>query len=546
MARWRIHSVAILALWPTMQSSDLENLIQRAEAAHDGGQWQLVRDLGTQAWAQLAAENNPQRLRAGQLLMQSGHRMGELKSVVELAPQLLPLLRASGKASELIDTLRVVSLCAAETSHFGQALACAQEAYRLSAELGDPARLSLSTNVLGCFFERAGDPWQAERLMLQSLALARQQEDPHPLRVALNNLAAVLIGKFYLLRDAVPFAEAQAALLLAQSFVEEAVALARNGSDLFYLVFSLGNLGEVLVHLGEAAAATKMLDEAMAIAVSQGFEALIHRMTCTQGELQLQQGQAQSAWACLTGVLAQIKADQPVTRLRVHHALWRCAASLERPTDALKHLQEYLALERQRAVTQLKTKSELFITRMEAEQLHEEAQAHRARAAALEVDVRHDPLTGLGNRRELEALWPVLVQQSRATGSPMSVAMMDLDHFKQVNDSHGHAVGDQVLEVLASVMRSHTRGSDLAIRMGGEEFMLVLPDTAAERATEVCERLRLRVASHDWGSVAAGLQVTLSIGLSSSPPVDPKTLALRADEALYRAKAAGRNCLVQI
>ena len=529
-----------------MPSRNLEDLIQRAEAARDGGHWTQARELGLEAWAQSDSGDSAQRLRTGLLLMQSSHRTGDLKATVELSPQVLPLLRVSGPASELIDTLRMVSLCASETSQFNQALALAQEAYRLSVELDDRARLSLSTNVLGCFFERAGDPWQAERLMLESLAQARQQSDPHPLRVALNNSAAILIGKFHLLRDAGPIEEAQAALQVALPFVEEAVALARSGTDLFYLVFSLGNLGEVLVHLGDTDAAARMLDEAMAIATPQGFEALTQRMTCTRGELLLLQNQTQAAWDCLTGVLDHVKADQPSTRLRVHHALWRCAASMGRPEDALKHLQDYLTIERQRAVTQLRTQSELFITRMEAEQVHQEAQRHRARATALEMDVRHDPLTGLGNRRELEALWPVLIQQARATGSPLSVAMLDLDHFKQVNDRHGHAVGDQVLEVLAGVMRSHTRGSDLAIRMGGEEFMLVLPDTTAERAAEVCERLRLRVAGHDWGGLSQGLQVTLSIGLTSSPPVDPKTLALRADEALYRAKAAGRNCLVQI
>ena len=529
-----------------MPSPDLENLIQSAESARDGGQWPRVHALCGDAWAQLDNGDSTQRLRVGLLLMLASHRTGDLKAVVELAPQLLPLLRVSGPASELIDTLRMVSLCASETSQFNLALATAQEAYRLSVDLADMARLSLSTNVLGCFFERAGDPWQAERLMLESLAQARQQGDLHPLRAALNNSAAVLIGKFYLLRDAGPVEEAQAALRMAKPLVEEALALTRSGLDPFYLVFSLGNLAELLVHLGDTASAAQMLDEAMAIAAPQGFEALTHRMTCTRGELLLQQGQSQAAWECLTGVLDHLKAGQNSTRLRVHHALWRCAASLDRTAAALQHLQDYLAIERQRAITQLRTQSELFITRMEAEQAHQEAQRHRARATALEVDVRHDPLTGLGNRRELEALWPLLVQDARTTGSPLSVAMMDLDNFKQVNDSHGHAMGDQVLLALANVIRSHTRGSDLAIRMGGEEFMLVLPDTAADRAADVCERLRVRVAAHNWASVAPGLQVTLSIGLTSSPPVDPQTLALRADEALYRAKAAGRNCLVQI
>jgi diguanylate cyclase (GGDEF)-like protein len=194
----------------------------------------------------------------------------------------------------------------------------------------------------------------------------------------------------------------------------------------------------------------------------------------------------------------------------------------------------------------LQAQSDLFITRMEAEQVRQEAQRHRARASALEADVRRDQLTGLGNRREMEVRWPELIRDARASGQALSVAMLDLDLFKQVNDSHGHAVGDQVLVALAGLLRAHTRGTDLVARMGGEEFLLVLPDTGAERAADVCERLRQRVASHDWAALAPGLQVTLSIGLTTSPPVDAQTLSLRADAALYRAKAAGRNRLVQI
>jgi diguanylate cyclase (GGDEF)-like protein len=290
-----------------------------------------------------------------------------------------------------------------------------------------------------------------------------------------------------------------------------------------------------------------LLDESLTLARPLGFEAQVWRMGCTQGELLLLQQQPQAAWDQLAQVLqAAAQADQRTTHMRLHHAMWRAAAQLGRSADALHHLQAYLALERARAVTQLQAQSDLFITRMEAEQVRQEAQRHRARASALEADVRRDQLTGLGNRREMEVRWPELIRDARASGQALSVAMLDLDLFKQVNDSHGHAVGDQVLVALAGLLRAHTRGTDLVARMGGEEFLLVLPDTGAERAADVCERLRQRVASHDWAALAPGLQVTLSIGLTTSPPVDAQTLSLRADAALYRAKAAGRNRLVQI
>jgi diguanylate cyclase (GGDEF)-like protein len=530
-----------------MNSTDIDTLITQIEAARDSGRLGEGLVLAEPAWATLAPEQGAARRRLGLVLLQLRYRSGALSKAVELADDLLPLLRASGPTTELIDTLRAVSLCSADTNRFALSLTCAQEAHRLSLDIDDAIRLSLSTNALGCFFERSGDPWQAERLMFESLSLARQAGDAYAIRVALNNTGAALIGKFYLLRDAMPQEQAADSLRLARPFVEESVALARASGEVFFQVFALGNLGEILVHLGEAEPAALLLDEALALARPLGFEAQVWRMGCTQGELLLLQQQPQAAWDQLAQVLqAAGQADQRTTHLRLHHAMWRAAAQMGRSADALHHLQAYLSLERARAVTQLRAQSDLFITRMEAEQMRQDAQRHRARASALEADVRRDQLTGLGNRREMEARWPELIREARASGQPLSVAMLDLDHFKQVNDTHGHAVGDQVLVALASLLRAHTRGSDLVARMGGEEFLLVLPDTGAERAADVCERLRQRVAGHDWAALAPGLQVTLSIGLTTSPPVDTQTLSLRADAALYRAKAAGRNRLVQL
>jgi diguanylate cyclase (GGDEF)-like protein len=527
--------------------TDTDTLIRQAELARDRGRLAEGRALAERAWLELGADAGVQRRRVGLLLLHFRYRSGALVAVLDLAQDVLPLLRASGPTGELIDALRIVTLCAADTNRFSHSLACAQEAHRLALEIDDRARLSLATNALACFFERAGDPWQAERLMLEALSLGRSQPDPQPVFAALNNLGAVLIGKFHLLRDAVPLEEAREALRMAQPFAQEAVALARQGSEDFYKVFTLANLGEILVHLGQADAAEKLLDEATATAAPLGYEALLWRLGCAAGELQLLRNQPEQAMHTLSRLLqASAHAEQRTTHLRLHHAMWRAADQLGRTADALHHLQQTMALERQRVVTQLRTLSDLFVTRMEAEQVRQEAQRHRARASALEADVLRDELTGLGNRREMETRWPELIRQAQASGSPLSVAMLDLDHFKQVNDRHGHAVGDQVLVALAGLLRAHTRAVDWVVRLGGEEFLLVLPDTGTERAAEVCERLRQCVAGHDWNAIAPGLRVTLSIGLTSAPPVEAQTLSLRADAALYRAKAAGRNCLVQM
>jgi diguanylate cyclase (GGDEF)-like protein len=102
-------------------------------------------------------------------------------------------------------------------------------------------------------------------------------------------------------------------------------------------------------------------------------------------------------------------------------------------------------------------------------------------------------------------------------------------------------VGDRVLVAMAQLLRECVRNADLVARIGGEEFLAVLPDADETRAREICERIRQRIASHDWAAVAPGLTVTLSAGLASAPPYDEAALATRADQALYRAKALGRN-----
>ena len=529
-----------------MTDSELDTLIQAAQDALARASLTDGLALAEQAWHATGPESGPRRLRAGQVLMQLRYRTGALSGMLELAPDVLHMLRVSGPSQALIDTLRMVSVCAADTHRFDLALSSAQEALRLALDLDDRARISLSTNALACFFERSGDPWQAERLMLEALSQARAQAAAHPLFTALNNLGAVLIGKFFLLRDTLPAEDAREPLRTAQPYVEESVQMARAMGDVFPKVFCLGNLAEILVHLGDTNAAEPLLAEALALAQPHGFEAQVWRLNCTQGELMLSRGQQAAALDRLSAVLdASARSDQPITRMRLHHASWRAAAALGLDSQALQHLQLYLQLERQRSVRQLRAQSDLFVTRMEAEQARLEAQRQHARARALEADVRRDQLTGLGNRREAEARWPELLKAARAEQSPLSVAMLDLDHFKQVNDQHGHAVGDQVLVALATLLQAHTRATDMAARLGGEEFLLVLRDTDAPRAAEVCERLRSCVQAHHWESIAPGLKVTVSIGLTSAPPYDAETLSLRADAALYRAKAAGRNCLVQ-
>src|SRR5205085_11210812 len=118
----------------------------------------------------------------------------------------------------------------------------------------------------------------------------------------------------------------------------------------------------------------------------------------------------------------------------------------------------------------------------------------------------------------------------------------DLDHFKQVNDRFGHAVGDDVLRAVARILLDNTRTGDLLARMGGEEFLVLFVGTSLATASDICERLRQAVETFDWNRVATGLSLTISIGLCDAvASADMRALLERADASLYAAKRGGRN-----
>ncbi len=159
----------------------------------------------------------------------------------------------------------------------------------------------------------------------------------------------------------------------------------------------------------------------------------------------------------------------------------------------------------------------------------------------------HDALTGLANRKQMKLELGRNLARAHRTGSPFSVIMMDLDHFKNFNDSFGHDSGDKLLVAIANIIRRETREMDLAVRYGGEEFFAVLPDTGEDEALEVAERIRNETAAHDFetGGDPPTAPMTISLGVATFDRdlADEGLLVVRADTALYQAKQDGRNCV---
>jgi diguanylate cyclase (GGDEF)-like protein len=174
--------------------------------------------------------------------------------------------------------------------------------------------------------------------------------------------------------------------------------------------------------------------------------------------------------------------------------------------------------------------------------LQDELREKNAQLEALSIT---DPLTGLANRRRLMARLEEEVVRARRYKTPLSVVMIDIDHFKQVNDTHGHAMGDEVLRNTGAMLKGSVRASDLAARYGGEELTLVLPHTDIPAAIQVAENLRVRFSEleHQLDGVTLTKTVSMGVAARDGQGEIPRAedLLKHADEALYRAKQNGRN-----
>jgi diguanylate cyclase (GGDEF)-like protein len=172
------------------------------------------------------------------------------------------------------------------------------------------------------------------------------------------------------------------------------------------------------------------------------------------------------------------------------------------------------------------------------------ARAFDSMRNGLAEQIGTDPLTACMNRRALESRIRADWRHAKRRGTHVAVVALDVDHFKQINDTRGHPVGDIVLQQLAGIMKSTARDTDAVSRFGGDEFVILLPDTAWQGALTFAERLRRRVDDFTFGPPGSPMAITISVGVAlarGSDPLSPEELLKEADRSLYKAKQQGRN-----
>jgi diguanylate cyclase (GGDEF)-like protein len=555
-----------IALDPASVLASAREALTRSEAHRRDGRHREGVETATQALALARTAGEPGLCaRALCLLALHEWRLGALESAVAHSYEALPLLqREDEDAAERAKVLCTMAMAYNALGLHADALSQVMLALDAAQRSGQPSLESWALNRVGVTVWELDQPEEGERYLLRALEIARRIGGEEEAFSALNNLAdhhlrsaarAAAGGK----HDATVAYASQ-----ALAYASEAQVFALKSGNPHREAICLENLGKACIYLNRFEEALRHVERCDAISSDCGYVILRLAVVVARALAFRLQGRPTEAVRAYSDALLQAQAlDERGVVLDVHLQLYEVHKSLGDPAQALIHHEQLLELERaqmkQRADTRTRLllgRFDLELARHEAERARLDAEVQRLHAQALEAERNQlaeqarelgrrafeDELTGLANRRRVHEELPARLAQVRERRGMLCIAALDLDHFKRVNDSFGHAVGDDVLRIVGQLLLAHTRAGDLVARIGGEEFLALFNATPLTAAGEACERLRAAIAAHDWESVAAGLRVTVSIGLCSADgALDVRHAIARADAALYAAKHAGRN-----
>ena len=466
--------------------------------------------------------------------------------------------RADGDAQARL--LRSIGFAYDELGDFPQALDHHLRALELEEAAGNLAGRAATLRTIGVVYSRSGDPGTGLDYFGQSLALCVQANDDVGRAKTLNNIGVNLND---LGRHEESLGVLQKALTIYRA---EGLALQQSGT--------LVNLGLTLEKLERTAEAEASFLQALALAEATGRMFGVVDAKLSLGRLAAAQGRTAQAREWLESALAGAEIHRlKQAACECHDALALLHERCGDPGQALAHHRRFHALERETMMQSSERQLKAVQTRYQLAAAQREAEIHRLRHVELaeanaeleqlnttlrasdvqksmlleqlERQTYEDSLTGLGNRRLLDKRLGDEFDRAVRHRRPLTLALIDIDHFKRVNDRYSHAVGDAALKELARLLAATVRHTDVVVRLGGEEFVMVLVETDAEAAQLACEKLRLAIATHDWKRVHAGLSLTVSVGYcaDTTVPTAERMLAI-ADRNLYRAKAKGRNCVV--
>ncbi len=467
-------------------------------------------------------------------------------------------LAAYTRALEISNSLGLQIKVALEHSHIGVVygrlgdhLTSVQhllEAFKIHEDYGDIARQAYILNNLGFTHVLINQHQKALYYLLKGLKLARENEDRFAAAITLDSLCHAYRG----LHDY------EQALVCGLESVQICRDLGKHREECEYCL----SVGLVYRDCGEISSALTYFEESLKLAQKLGFRREEADVLRRLGDIYLQKGQEPLAFSYLTRALTL--AQEIEARHEIYQSHADLATAYKQVGDfenALTHYEKFHLLKEQVFNDQADMRLKSLETAHRLEQAQKEAEIYRLRNQALQTEIEErkvaqaaaehiatiDPLTGLYNRRHFFHLAEHAFTQALYDTSPLCVIMLDLDHFKLVNDTYGHLVGDKVLIAAATRIRHCLRTRDILGRYGGEEFSIILPDTTLEQGYVVAERIRQTITATPIHTEKKGVSITISCGVGKIFVDDSfSTLTLnvlidRADQALYLAKQAGRN-----
>jgi len=518
-------------------AQELAALVADSERARTQGRYQEGRALAERAVVLAEEVGDDARLAlALRLSCNQSVRLGDYEAAARAGRRAVAVAELVGDVAGCVDALNLLALTYTDLGLYDEGLTAIEQALAAVVTLDDHELRCGTFNRAGTVRAALGDYAAAAAMFAGAeaeLRTAGELASAETEFCLLTNTADLVIQSAAGGVD-VPVPELRAGLERAH----RALALAEASGNPYRVALSHLNAGALLVHLEDAGeAAEDRFAAAARIIAEHGYRSLELGVLEARAVGAQRRGEHRTALDRLTEVVTLAEETQESSiALRAHRM---ASVSWEEVGDfreALASYRRYHALEATARTQTAEVRARLLGVGEELHQLRHEA-------AELGRRVEEDALTGLGNRRRFDAAVPELFAAA-ADGEELCVALLDLDHFKHVNDTFGHSTGDAVLQALGGLLRQSVRHDDVLVRLGGEEFALVcvLPEPGlAPRLAEAC---RARIEAHDWASLADGLAVTASIGVvTAAAPLRGSVadLLATADRLLYEAKAAGRN-----
>lgn len=528
----------------------VDHLLEESRRSSDDGEHRRGAEQAETALADPRA-TPLERARSRELLTLHRLRLGDYPACVHHGLLALDYFTETGDLLGQSTVHSTLALAFTDTSLNETALRHVLGALAAARACGNPVAefwaLSRSSLVHGAM----GDAERSVDLGTQALVIAQTLDDQETSFVALNNLGdTYLVWAQALLAEG---AEATQPLAQALTLMREAAAVAQDQGNPFNEALAHTNLVSILVRLGQHAEARVHGGLGKILSRAHGYRSLEIDIDAQLAELVRAAGRFDEATAMMDAQLADPDiAEEPKLLAKLHRSLFEMHKACGRFERALEHHEQLHAVTMRMTVQTAGLQAQMLIntiemehSRHEVERSQLEATMARVRAEELDDQAHTDPLTKLSNRRALDRELPWMIGLAQNEVRPLSAAMIDFDHFKRVNDRYGHGTGDAVLTVMATLLRTVTRGTDLAVRVGGEEFLLVFSDSGLDAARLACERLLMLVRDYPWATLAPGLACTVSAGVAVLEPGETVTAWLaRADAALYEAKLAGRDRVV--